>query len=229
MSNHDTNDRKPGGGVLPEGTQLRLEKLHAYVASLVKLLQPGQADESADEGVPMPPAAMAICLEQLEQQIAQLMAAFSPPGERGSDAAASAADAGADVHAGEGDDIAETNAALEDIIDPATGKRYVSGVTLEQIDDMNLLLASLRALGNVVVCSDHAELSSDTLTVMGDAIYRDVRSLREIVDAIYESQALGKRYELHSVCEAHATYLALPEPSFTGSASPQACESPIYH
>ena len=228
MSTNTSNDTQANGVVLPEGIQPWLKQLHEYVMSLVKLTRPGQADESTEGHAPMHSGAMAIGLDQLAQQIAQVMAALSPPGERGSDAAASAADAGADVRAGEGDDIAETNAALEDIIDPATGKRYVSGVTLEQIDDMNLLLASLRALGNVVVCSDHAELSSDTLTVMGDAIYRDVRSLRKIVDAIYESQALGTRYELHSVCEAHASYLALPIDSPTPRTLALMQEHPTY-
>ena len=210
MSTNTSNDTQANGVVLPEGIQPWLKQLHEYVMSLVKLTRPGQADESTEGHAPMHSGAMAIGLDQLAQQIAQVMAALSPPAEHSPDAAASY------TRAGEADDASDTDTEAVDIIDPATGKRYVSGVTLEQIDDMNLLLASLRALGNVVVCSDHAELSTDTLTVMGDAIYRDVRSLREIVDAIYESQALGTRYELHSVCEAQASYLALPARSPVG-------------
>jgi len=38
-------------------------------------------------------------------------------------------------------------------MDPATGKRYLSGITLDQIDEINLLLSNLHAVGNVVCCA----------------------------------------------------------------------------
>ncbi|MGN6740555.1 hypothetical protein [Dyella sp.] len=95
---------------------------------------------------------------------------------------------------------------------------------------MNLLLGSLRALGNVVVCSDHAELSEATLTVMGDAIYRDVGVLRGIVDNIYYEQRLEPPLVVRpGVREEEAAYLALPEPLPSSSTWYTAQPQPMYH
>jgi len=68
-----------------------------------------------------------------------------------------------------------------------------------------------------------------TLAVMGDAIYRDVDKIHDIVDTIYGSQSLVTRYQINTVREAPTRYLALPERLPSGSALPQACELPVYH
>jgi hypothetical protein len=56
-----------------------------------------------------------------------------------------------------------------------------------------------------------------------------VDKIHDIVDTIYELQRFGPKCTLNSVREAPANYLALHERSPTGSASPQACELPVYH
>ncbi|NII10986.1 hypothetical protein [Oleiagrimonas sp. C23AA] len=93
---------------------------------------------------------------------------------------------------------------------------------------MNLLLASLHAVGNVVACADHAELSDATLSIMGDAIYRDVAALRKIVDDIYYSAPEPDDASSTEVQEARASYLALPKHPRTAGASCLVQEHPTY-
>ncbi len=151
---------------------------------------------------------MAICLELLEEQIAQVLDELSWPAERGERAAACEAAA----------DAAEacTEAAEPDTAEPvrdAAGNRYLFGVTLDQIDEIDLLLDSLRALGNVVTCSDHAEFSDVTLSIMGDAIVRDVEKLRDIVSDV-NAQGLKP---------PHGTKPGVREEQATLPRAPRAC------
>jgi hypothetical protein len=229
MSTTEPKDAEANGYVLPEDTRLRLKKMHEYVTFLANLARLRQSGEGKGWMADSRPGELAICLEQLEQQMAQVMEGFSWPAERRTKTAASEANAEAKVRAAEDDVAPDTDAEAAEIIDPATGKRYLSGITLNQIDEINLLLSNLHAVGNVVCCADHAEYSVATLAVMGDAIYRDVDKIHDIVDTIYESQRFGPKYTLNSVREAPASYLALPGRSPTGSALPQACKLPVYH
>ena len=230
MSTSDANDRDTTGYFLPEESQLRLKKLHEYVTFLANLARPRQTDEDAEWYAEIRPGEVAICLEQLEEQIAQVMAALSWPAERGAEDTASEADSdtAADVEGDEGDDASRTDAEAASMPSSPSGEPYTSGVTLEQIDQINLLLESLRALGNVVYCADHAEYSKATLTIMGDAIYRDVDKIHDILDAIYESQRFGPKYELNSVREERASYLALPARSPGGGSSYLSQPHPTY-
>lgn len=57
--------------------------------------------------------------------------------------------------------------------------------------------------------ADHAEYDKATLSTMGDAIYRDVDKLREILDAIDDTQRLNPRPASRpGVEEERAAYLA---------------------
>ncbi|MBT2145090.1 MULTISPECIES: hypothetical protein [unclassified Rhodanobacter] len=178
MSTFDSDDLETTGYFLPEDSQLRLKQLREYVEFLSHLAQPRRADEEQEYLPEIRPGEVAICLELLEEQIAQVLDELSWPAERGHRAAACNADAEAEAHA----EAAEPEVA-EPVRDEA-GKRFLFGVTLDQLDEINLLLDSLRALGNVVTCSDHAELSDVTLSIMGDAIVRDVMKLRDIISDV---------------------------------------------
>jgi hypothetical protein len=226
MSTIEPNDAQANGYGLPEGTQRQLKKLHEYVTFLVRLTQPRQANEAP---AAIHPDEWALCLDQLEQRVAPVMEALSRGGEREKEMAASAPDAETEAHEGEDADAQGTDAEAASSPTSQSGKRYLSGITLDQIDEINLLLSNLHAVGNVVCCADHAEYSVATLAVMGDAIYRDVDKIHDIVDTIYESQRLGPKHTLNSVREVPASYLALPGRSPTGSALPQACKLPVYH
>ncbi len=205
MSTSESDDLETTGYFLPEDSQFRLKKAGEYVEFLANLARPRMADEAMECFAEIRPGEVAICLELLQEQIAQVLGELSWPAARRNRAAAcgGAADAEADTEA------AEPNAA-EPVMYEA-GERYVAGVTLDQIDEIKLLLSSLRALGNVVTCSDHAELSDVTLSIMGDAIVRDTEKLRDIIRDIYGEQRLQPPHGTETgVREEWASYLALP-------------------
>lgn len=125
-----------------------------------------------------------------------------------------------------------TEATAPDDAEPAmedAGNRHLFSVSLNQIDEINLLLDSLRALGNVVTCSDHAEFSDATLSIMGDAIVRDTQKLRDIVDDIYDEQRLERPHGPQTgVHEEQVNYLALPARLPPGGVSYVARQHPTY-
>jgi hypothetical protein len=206
MSTLDSDDLETMGYFLPEDSQLRLKKLREYVEFLSHLAQPRRADEEQECTAEIRPGEVAVCLELLEEQIAQVLNELSWPAERGETAAACEADAHAEDYPA---------AAKPDVAEPVTdeaGNRCLFGVTLNQLDDINLLLVSLRALGNVVTCSDHAELSDVTLSIMGDAIVRDTEKLRDIIRDVNAQRLEPARGTRTGVDEERATYDALPAP-----------------
>jgi len=184
------------GYFLPEDSQFRLKKLRRYVEFLSHLAQSWIADEERGGVTEIRPGEVAICLELLEEQIAQVLDALSWSTGCGDQAAACEADA---------------EAAKPDVAAPVmdeAGKRFIFGVTLDQFDEINLLLERLRAFGNVVTCSDHAELSDATLSIMGDAIVRDVTKLRDVISDV-NAQGLESPHSAKPVVrEEWATYLA---------------------
>lgn len=213
MSTFDSDDLETTGYFLPEDSQLRLKQLREYVGFLTNLARPRRPDEDREWFSEIRPGEVAICLELLEEQIAQVLDELSWPAERGERAAAGEVDADAETC---------TQAAAPDAAEPVkdeAGNRFLFGVTLDQVDEINLLLASLRALGNVVTCSDHAELSDVTLSIMGDAIVRDVEKLRDINRDVNAQELEPSHRTKPGVREEWATYLALPARLPLGSAS----------
>lgn len=208
MTTHDTHDQETPGYFLPEDSQRRLKQLHTDVGNLASLARPRKgvmpaADTARRLGE------VARRLRQMKQQIAEVMETLAWPAKLGKESVASGMERGAH---GAPDDSSEAGIEAGDPIYPATGKRYLSGITLHQIDEINLLLESLRAIGNVVGCADHAEYAEATLAVMGDAIRRDVGGIHGIVDEIYASQRFSPKRPLGRVREAPASYLVLPAP-----------------
>jgi hypothetical protein len=222
MSTFDSDDLETTGYFLPEDSQLRLKQLREYVGFLTHLARPRRPDEDQEWYAEIRPGEVAICMELLEEQIGQVLDDLSWPAERGERAAAGEADADAE---------ACTEAAEPDAAEPVTdeaGSRYLFGVTLDQLDEINLLLASLRALGNVVTCSDHAELSDVTLSIMGDAIVRDVEKLRDINRDVNAQRLEPPHGTKLGVREEQAIYLGLPAHSPLGSTSPTVRQLPTY-
>jgi hypothetical protein len=213
MSTFNADDLKAKGYFLPEDSQLRLKQLREYVGFLTHLARPRRPDEDEEWYAEIRPGEVAICMELLKEQIGQVLDDLSWPAERGDRAAAGEADAQAE---------ACTEAPVPDAAEPVmdeAGNRYLFGVTLDQLDEINLLLSSLRALGNVVTCSDHAELSDVTLSIMGDAIVRDVEKLRDINRDVNAQRLESPHGTKPGVREEWATYLALPARSPSGCGS----------
>jgi hypothetical protein len=222
MSTFDSDDLETTGYFLPEDSQLRLKQLREYVGFLTNLARPRGPDEDREWFSEIRPGEVAICLELLEQRIAQMLDDLSWPAERGERAAAGEADADAEACT----EAAEPDAA-EPVRDEA-GNRFLFGVTLDQFDKIGRLLDSLRALGNVVTCSDHADLSDVTLSIMGDAIVRDVEKLRDINSDVNAQRLEPPHGTKPGVREERATYLALPPRSPSGGASCLVRQHPTY-
>jgi hypothetical protein len=218
MSTFDADDLETMGYFLPEDSQLRLKKLREYVEFLANLARPRTSVEEKECYAEIRPGEVAVCLELLEEQIAQVLNELSWPAERGE----------ADAHANAEDSIEAAEPAVAESVMDEAGNRCLFGVTLTQLDDINLLLDSLRAHGNVVTCSDHAELSDVTLSIMGDAIVRDAQKLRDIIGDV-NAQKLGPaRGTRTGVHEERATYHALPARLLMGRTSHLVRQLPTY-
>ncbi|MDE1953602.1 MAG: hypothetical protein KGL51_13610 [Betaproteobacteria bacterium] len=206
MSTFDSDDLETTGYFLPEDSQLRLKQLREYVGFLTNLARPRRPDEDQEWYAEIRPGEVAICMELLEEQIGLVLDELSWPAERGERAAAPKADSEAEAEACT---QASEPKVAEPVMDEA-GNRFLFGVTLDQFDEIGRLLDSLRALGNVVTCSDHAELSDVTLSIMGDAIVRDTERLREIIRDV-DAQGLKPPHGTKpGVREEQASYLAPP-------------------
>ena len=169
---------------------------------------------------------LAASLEALHAQITQVLHRLPRPatrGERARDAATEIDDPSdrllADAEASEADPPTREASAMP----------YVSGVTLNQIDEMVLLLESLAAHGDVVTASDHAEFAPSTLSLIGYSICRELGELRDIVDTIHlDQQQEAPHVSRSGVREEHATYLALPRPATAGHGMYVAQPHPTY-
>lgn len=171
MSTIDSEDLEGAGEVLSAHSLQRLAKLRLDVALLARLVRKRQAKAPEDVVTEIHLSEIANNLAWLETQITQWL--DERPAQHTSSEAAASGEA--------------------DAAEPATDEpdeHYMSGITLDQLDAIHELLDSLRAHGDVVNCSGEAEFADGTLTVIGDAIYRDAGRLRELIDAV-DAQRLG--------------------------------------
>lgn len=199
MSTIDS-DLEATGYFLPEDSQLRLKRLREYVGFLANLARPRMADESREWTAGIRPGEVAICLEMLEEQIGQVLRELSWPAERGDRAVAREADAQAEAAA---------LAAAEPMMEEA-GNRYVFGVTLSQIAEINRLIDMIRAHGGQVAANHDAELAGHSLSTVGDAIFAATKKLRGIILDVETQRLDPARGPRTGVREAQATYHALP-------------------
>ena len=235
MSKFDSDDLETTGYFLPEDSQLRLKQLREYVGFLSNLARPRRPDEDQEWYAEIRPGEVAICLELLEEQIAQVLAELSWPAERGERAAAPEAKAELDA---EPKAAAVTTAADTDDTEPEfggsamndAGERYVSGVTLDQIDELARLGDDLRAHGDVVVATDQADFADVTLSIMGDAILEHAERLQDLIREVDCAQRLDEPHGTKpGVREERASYLALPMRVPMSHALPIVRQLPAYH
>ena len=164
MSTLDSDDLETMGYFLPEESQLRLKKLREYAEFLSHIAQPRTADEEQEWIPEIRVGEVAICLGLLAEQVGLVLDEISWPAYRSESEAA--AGAGAEP------------AAAEEVPGDAD-KRYRFGMTMEQIDTLNRLIDMMAAHGDVVIASDDAEFADHTLSLLGDAIFNDARTVRE--------------------------------------------------
>ena len=218
MSKFDSNDKDMPGYLLPQDSQFRLKKLRDYTEFLSRLAQPRTSDE-ADESAPdVRMGELAVCLQLLSEQVELLLEDVSRPVQ----GKAKAVNADANAEAEEEDDEDEDDAPEKmREISIAVAERYSFGVTLDQIDSLDLLTQTISAHGDVVAGSHEAEFADHTLPRIGQAIYDGVEAVRAILDEV-EDQPLGpSRRPLNRVGEARAVYDA----GFVGPAARPRLES----
>ncbi|WP_454830923.1 XAC0095 family protein [Pseudoxanthomonas wuyuanensis] len=223
MSKHESNDLGTPGYFLPEDSQFRLKKLRDYTEFLSRLAQPRTSDETNESTPDVRVGEIAICLELLSEQVDLVLEELSWPAERKARAVKADADAGTDADAEEDeeDDDEDEDEDEDDApekmqqISVAVAERYSFGVTLKQIDSLDLLTQTISAHGDVVAGSHEAEFADHTLPRIGQAIYDGVEAVRAILDDV-EDQPLGpSRRPLNRVGETRATYDA----GFVGAAA----------
>jgi hypothetical protein len=96
-------------------------------------------------------------------------------------------------------------------------KRDIGAEVLEAIREIKA--GGGRKFTVQVTCSDHAELSDVTLSIMGDAIVRDVEKLRDIIRDVNAQRLEPPHGTKPGVREERATYLVLPARVPMGGAS----------
>lgn len=207
MSTFDSDDLGTMGYFLPEDSQFRLKKLREYVEFLSHLAQPRRPDEDQEFTAEIRVGEVAICLELLAEQMGLVLDDISSPAYRSEGEVVPGADAAPE--------------AAEEVPGDADG-RYLFGVTLDQIDTLHRLISMISAHGDVVIASDEAEFARHTLSLLGDAIFNDAMTVRDIIRQL-ESQRLGKaRGSQTGVEEEQAVYLAGRRYFPADSASPAA-------
>jgi hypothetical protein len=208
MSRLNSDDLETTGYFLPEDSQLRLTKLREYVEFLANLARPRTADEEKEYYAEIRPSEVAICMEVLEEQIGLVLDELSWPAERGEREAAAETDA--EPEAAEPEALEAEGAEPEaagDEVDNA-GARYAFGLTLDQIDEIELLLAMVMAHGDVVISADDGEFARNTMSQMGQAIFTDAKKLREIIHDVNDQRLRPPRHVLNRVGEEPAVYHA---------------------
>ncbi|MHB1056298.1 MAG: XAC0095 family protein [Rhodanobacter sp.] len=194
MSTFDSDDLEATGYFLPEDSRLRLKKLREYIGFLSRLAQPRRADEEQEHLSGIRVGEAAICLEWLAEQLGLVLDDISRAADRHGRKAAPGA--GAEPETAE--------------VPGGAGGRYLFGVTLDQIDAMNLRIEMIMAHGDVVIASDDAEFADHTLSVLGHAIFCDAEELRGIINDV-GLQNLGPACGPQTgVGEERGTYLAAP-------------------
>jgi len=227
MSTIDSDDQGAMGYFLPEDSQLRLKKLREYVAFLANLARP-RTSEDQEWTAEIRVGEAAICLELLEEQIGQVLDELSWPARLGEGAAVRSGDA--EPAAVEAEDVALDAMAMEAAEEEgdSEGKPYLFGVTLDQIDELYMLINMIRAHGDVVIAEDQAEFADHTLSMVGHIIFSDAEKLRDILRDVNDQRLRPLGHGRTGAREAPATYHALPACLPMGGTSHIVRQHPIY-
>ncbi len=171
MVEHTFDDQDMTGYFLPKGSQRLLAQVCSHVRFLARLGQPHGADQPQDAATEVSRSDWTFCLEQLAEQLDQVLKAVSRriPARDTAEAPDEADD--------EDDEAGAASAQAE-----AHG--FVYGVTLEQIDQLNLLIPAIIACGDAVSADDMADFAEGTLTMLGHAIFDKATEVAELLDEV---------------------------------------------
>lgn len=179
MSKRKPVETKATGYVLPGDGQSRLKKLYEHMVCLSHLAQSRVRDGEPAGGSGASAGELALCLELLAEQAERVLDALSPPAGR------EAAPTPREIR----DAPAKATPAQEAA--EAQGN-FFFGVTVDQIDALQMLAAQLSAHGDVVTGSGEATFADQTLPTIGHAIFEEAEALRGILWQV-NTQRLGGR------------------------------------
>jgi hypothetical protein len=216
MSKHDLEEMGTTGYFLSEDSHFRLRKLQEYMMFLSQLAQPRSSEEEHPWG-PGPDiraADLEICLELLAEQVQIVLDEASGPAERVAKAEDTEDNEAMEAETAETDDEADEAEAggmavsAEDAVPEdadADAQRYVFGITGDQFDTLDRLVQTVSAHGDMVASTNAADLASGTVSLVGQAIFDGMETVRAILDAI-EAQPLGQPGARTGVGEERAVY-----------------------
>lgn len=197
MVEHTFDDQDMTGYFLPKDSQQRLAQLCCHARFLARLGQPHGAEHAQDVATPVSRGEWRFCLEQLAEQLELVLQQVSWPAHRTT------------TH--EATEVAQQAAAGTE----GTGASYstqadvhgfLHGVTLEQIDKLNLLVGAIKAYGDAVFADGTADFADGTVSMLGFTIFNRANDLDDIVTEISAQQlAQGARLRF-SVEEPRPVY-----------------------
>ncbi|MCD9097509.1 XAC0095 family protein [Luteimonas fraxinea] len=197
------------GYFLPEDSQFRLKKLREHMDFLSRVSQPRTANED-DEYIPdIRAGEVAVCLELLGEQVELVLDEVTFPAMRKARKARSAAEDTEGDDDDEEEDGAEADKAIGVHAAVADAPVLRFGVTLDQIDALNRLLELISAHGDVVSAGEMADYATQTMPVVGHAIFDHAAKVREILLQV-EDQTLDQSSAQNRVREAPAVYGVAP-------------------
>lgn len=194
MSKRESENMDTTGYVLPEDSQFRLKKLHEHMVFLSHLAQPRTHDGKHEWMPEIRTGELAVCLELLAEQVGLVLEQVSSPAERASDREPSYA----------APDTGEMKG--EAVEDEAGERRFLFGVTLDQMDELDRLLAMITAHGDVVFSAHDADLAIGTLPLVGHAVFDDARAAKGIIAQVTSQRLGGSPKPRSGVREERAIY-----------------------
>jgi hypothetical protein len=209
MVEHAFDDQHMQGEFQPEDGQRLLAQIRHCLQSLARLAPPGTTDDISEGRPGGDMLDLAIGLEHTATQLERVLQALSRRQPAGTPPAAESPHAQTDQDWTAQADSDETEADDE----PLT-----FGVTLSQFDQLQLLVAGIKAFGDAVFADVSADFAAGTLSMLGFTIFDRAEEVNDILMEI-EAQSLPEPARRDwSVKETAPAYGLAPARRRTGGA-----------
>ena len=177
MSKFDTEDRGERGYFLPEDGRARLRKLHAHMAWLSRLAEPGagEVEHAHETDVPALAGGLALLAEEAQRVLDTVSWPARMEAER---EPTTADDMGED--ASDADAIAQAGDAEFSASAAQSPRRYVCAMTLDQLDEINRLLERLAAQGDLLAAGP-GDFATSTIPAIGEALFAGANEVHDII------------------------------------------------
>jgi len=198
MSEHAFDDMDMGY-FLPEDSQLLLTQVRDHARFLARLARPRVADEKQEQAPEVHMGELMFCLDQLAERLDLVLQEVSWPAWRTT---------AQEVNEVPQEVVAGTEGAGADDSTQADAHGFIHGVTLDQIDRLNLLISGIKAYGDAVFADGMADFAEGTLSMLGYTIFDRANDVDEILGEISAQQLEHGARLRFSVKETPPAYLA---------------------